>query len=73
MLQEGNRKVVAFYFTMILMWVTFLVGLLFSIQFTGDNIMVMMVMFATLAGAFFGANFGEHWSQARKSGNGQGA
>jgi len=59
------RKVKAFYFTVIVIALLIVGAFISSVQFTGDHIITMIVVIGTLAGAFFGANAGEHFAKSR--------
>ena len=61
----GNRKIKGFYWTMICLMVVFALSLVFSVSFTGDNVIVFSSLLAANAGMFFGANFGEHWAKEK--------
>ena len=61
----GSRKLKGFYHTLYSV-VGLTLSALFSgkVAFSGDNYSTIILAVCVLAGAFFGANFGEHWSKA---------
>ena len=62
---NGTRKVKGFYHTLYSIVLLVLVALLSGkVQFSGDNYVTILLSLSVLAGAFFGANFGEHYSRA---------
>ncbi len=63
---EGTRKQKAFYWTMAAINAAFIGALVFGVKFVGGDIIALSALQASLAGAFFGANFGEHWAKAKK-------
>lgn len=63
------RKVKAFYFTVIVVCVILIITMIVGVDFDGADIADIIMMICGLAGAFFGANFGEHW--AGKNNNNQ--
>jgi hypothetical protein len=56
---------IVFYWTESLLALLFVGSLLSGTTFTGDNIIVLGSLIAAVGGMFFGANFGEHWSQKK--------
>jgi len=65
-LTAGQRKLKGFYLTLAALMILVLFALIKGVHFTGDNIITAMALMASLAGAFFGANFGEHWAKAKQ-------
>jgi hypothetical protein len=66
----GDRKLKAFYATMLAE--VLLVGTAFvtGVPMSGDNVIAIGTIIAATGGGFFGANFGEHMAKA-KAANGQ--
>jgi len=59
----GNRKQKGFYFALAAIVLIVIVALFSGVEFTGDNIERFAWIIGILAGTFFGANFGEHWTK----------
>ena len=59
----GTRKFKVFVITTVCQVGTVIGALVIGVQFTGDNIIAIVALYATTAGAFFGANFGEHMAK----------
>ena len=70
-MKEGSRKAKAFYVTLGAVLGSTVFAVFAGISFTGTDIITMNAMMSTLAGVFFGANFGEHWAQSRRVENGK--
>jgi len=63
---EGTRKFKAWLLTLIANLLVFAGGLFFGgVTYTSDAISTMVLINSALSGAFFGANFGEHWAATR--------
>ena len=62
----GARKFKAWLITTILNFLFFGVGIFFGVQFTPESLTTIVLINSSLAGAFFTANFGEHWTQTKK-------
>lgn len=61
----SNRKLKAFYVTMGVLLAIVETAILKNIPLTGDNIVALSTIAAGIGGAFFGANFGEHWTKTK--------
>ena len=70
-MQPGMRKVLAFYITLGTILLVSAGAVLSGVAFTGAEIITINAMISTLAGVFFGANFGVHWAQSRRVENGK--
>lgn len=69
----GDRKLKGFYVTIGAILIVIETSILFGgISFTGDNVVALVVIIGSVGGAFFGANFGEHFAKA-KAANGHSA
>lgn len=68
---EGTRKQKAFYATLAAINLVILVAFVVKVPFNSADIVSLITLESALAGAFFGANFGEHWSKARAVQNGK--
>lgn len=62
---EGARKFKAWLITSIINVVIFGGGLFFNVAFTPESLTTIILINSTLAGAFFTANFGEHWTKTK--------
>jgi len=65
--QMTNRKFKGFVITQLSLILIFIGALFTGTTFTGDNIIVFGALLAATGGAFFGANFGEHWAAAKRA------
>lgn len=63
----SNRKLKAFYVTIVCVMIVFLAAILKGIPFTGDNVVALGFTLAGVGGAFFGANGMEHWAKSKTS------
>ena len=63
---EGARKFKAWLITEILIGLIFGVSLGFGVKYTPESITTIILIVASLSGAFFTANFGEHWAKAKQ-------
>ena len=61
----GNRKQKGFYVTLTALVLIALAGFVTGVKFEGGDIIAMMAITGSLGGAFFSANFGEHWAKAK--------
>lgn len=59
----GNRKLKAFFATIAGVLIVVETAILSGIAISGDNIVALTTIIAGIGGAFFGANFGEHWTK----------
>lgn len=66
-LTVNNRKLKAFYVTIVCVMIVFLAAILKGIPFTGDNVVALGFTLAGVSTAFFGANGVEHWAKAKGS------
>ena len=64
---EGTRKFKAWIITEIIICAIFGVSLFKGIEFSADNVQLIIVTASALSGAFFTANFGEHYSKSKKA------
>ena len=64
---KGKRKLFVYLVTLATIFLIFVISIFLGVDFNGDNILAMMALISTLSGAFFGANFGEHWAEAKKN------
>jgi hypothetical protein len=62
----GARKFKAWLITTVFNFAIFGVGIFANVQFTPDSLTTIVLINSSLAGAFFTANFGEHWSKAKQ-------
>lgn len=62
---EGKRKFTAWIITELLICLIFGVAIGFQVKFQSGDITTIILIVSSLAGAFFGANFGEHWTKAK--------
>lgn len=62
----GKRKLIGFYMTILTMAASYMFSLVMGVTFSGDNVVVILTIYGALGGAFFGANFGEHWATSKK-------
>ena len=65
---EGTRKFRAWFIAMLINSATFASPMFFGIAYTPESITTIILINSTLTGAFFGANFGEHWSKTKLNG-----
>ena len=64
----GNRKLKGFLVTVVAMVLFAETALIFGgVTFSGDNVVTICSLFALTGGAFFGANVGEHFAEAKKT------
>ena len=70
-MEEGSRKFKAWLITSVINVIIFGVGIFFGVAFTPESLTTIILINSTLAGAFFTANFGEHWTKAKANGNGE--
>jgi hypothetical protein len=63
-MEVGTRKFKAWLITEIIICLVFGFALFKGVEFKADNIQLIIVVAASLSGAFFTANFGEHYSKA---------
>jgi len=68
----GTRKLKVFIITLVAILFVFFFAIYRGVLFSGQEITNIILVIATLSGAFFGANFGEHWAMAKKSQNSNG-
>lgn len=61
----GNRKLKGFYYTLGAMMLIILSAFVTGVKFQGGDIIAMLALIGSLGGAFFGANFGEHWAKSK--------
>ena len=61
----GARKFKAWLVTEIIICLIFGVALFKGVEFNAENIQLIILIVASLSGAFFTANFGEHWAQTK--------
>jgi hypothetical protein len=61
----GKRKFTAWVIAMIMNAFVFGLAIAFNVKFTSDSITTIIMINSTLTGAFFGANFGEHWTKSK--------
>ncbi len=61
----GARKFKAWLITTITNVVVFGVGIFFGVAFTPESLTTIILINSTLAGAFFTANFGEHYAKTK--------
>ena len=61
----GTRKFNAWLITSIINVVIFGGGLFFGVTFTPESLTTIILINSTLAGAFFTANFGEHYAKTK--------
>jgi len=62
---NGNRKLQAFYVTQGGIAAITVGAFLTGVQLTGDNIIAIGTLMVANGGAFYGANYGEHYSKAK--------
>ena len=68
---SGSRKLKGFYHTLYgILLLTVASMTIGGVNFAGENITTIIIAVSALAGAFFGANFGEHYSKALAAKNG---
>lgn len=63
---NGSRKMKGFYITLVSVNLLILAGFVSGVIFSGGDIISLAALESALAGAFFSANFGEHWAEAKK-------
>lgn len=63
---EGTRKFKAWIITEIIICLIFGSSLYVGVKYTPDSITTIILIVASISGAFFGANFGEHWTKVKK-------
>ena len=64
---KGDRKLKGFYLTMACGLIVILGALVTGVKLEGSDVVAILALQASVGGAFFGANFGEHWAAAKKS------
>ena len=62
---EGTRKFKAWIITELIICAIFGVSIGLGVKFDAASITTIILIVSSLAGAFFGANFGEHWSKSK--------
>lgn len=62
----GVRKFKAWLITEIMIFLIFGVSIFSGVAFTPESITTIILIASTLSGAFFTANFGEHWADTKK-------
>lgn len=62
---NGSRKMKGFYATLISINMLILAGFVCGVNFSGTDIISLAALESAVSGAFFSANFGEHWARAR--------
>lgn len=62
---EGTRKFRAWMITSIINVLYFGIGTFFGVAFTPESLTTIILINSTLAGAFFTANFGEHYAKTK--------
>ncbi|TAK57864.1 MAG: hypothetical protein EPO24_09355 [Bacteroidetes bacterium] len=66
-----NRKLKAFYVTIVSCLLIVAVAIVKGVSLTGDNIVAIVTILAAVGGGFFGANFGEHYAKSKTPGASQ--
>ncbi|MGB5895430.1 MAG: hypothetical protein WBG58_14730 [Ignavibacteriaceae bacterium] len=65
---NGRRKLTAFYHTLYVLSSLLITSFFAGVNWDAQSLSIVFLAIFTCAGAFFGANFGEHWAEAKKNG-----
>ena len=64
---EGTRKWYAWLLTEITIVLIFGLSMFKGVSFQSNDVTTIILIASTLSGAFFTANFGEHWAKTKNN------